>query len=118
MSGGIIAATVNGLTTAITLDTPTDSVPVQMTVGSLNQNMAYNTFLGSSNGTPPNGASTSFTYDSAATYLRRATEHFNLICYPETGCSVAFTSRLLSWQFYCSPDPSTASQVGLLIAKL
>jgi YD repeat-containing protein len=67
VSGGVVSATNNGLTTSVTINSTTNyAAPSQITVGSLNQTMTYNSFLGLSNETAPNSVTASFTYDSAA----------------------------------------------------
>jgi len=65
--GNVTGTTLNnGMTTFISMDTVTTSVPAQLTVGSLTEAMTYNSFLGLSNETGPNGMSSSIAYQNIA----------------------------------------------------
>jgi len=62
--GNIISTALNGVTTSITMDAATSSVPAQATVNSLTETMTYNSFLGLTNETGPNGVSSSISYQN------------------------------------------------------
>lgn len=66
-AGGVLTTTVNGLQSSATSTNATNyAAPSQVTVGSLSSGMSYSSFLGLTNETDPNGASTSIGYDVMA----------------------------------------------------
>jgi RHS repeat-associated protein len=67
IAGGVSNTTVNGVTTTATTTSTTNyAAPSQITVGSLSTSMSYNSFLGLTNETDPNGAQVSIGYDALA----------------------------------------------------
>ena len=62
-NGTVNHSTVNGVTKSLTYDTGnTYSVPTQITVGSLTNTIAYNSFLGATSNTGPNGDVSKISY--------------------------------------------------------
>jgi RHS repeat-associated protein len=67
IAGAPATVTVNGVTTSVsTTGTTNYAAPSLMTVGSLSETMNYNSFLGLTNDSGPNGASVTIGYDANA----------------------------------------------------
>src|SRR5579884_1974381 len=63
--GNIANATVNGLATAVTMDSSLNTVPVSIQTGTSSQTMQWNSFLGLKQSTGQNGDTAQIGYDSA-----------------------------------------------------
>ncbi len=67
ITGGVTSTNNNGVTTSVTTTSTTNyAAPSQVTVGSLSDSMNYNSFLGLTSETDPNGAQVSIGYDVLA----------------------------------------------------
>ncbi len=67
IAGGVSGSTNNGISTSVSTTSATNyAAPSQVTVGSLSTSMNYNSFLGLTNETDPNGAQVSIGYDAMA----------------------------------------------------
>jgi len=66
-AGNVTSAIVNGVTTTVTNNSTNNfAAPAQLTTGSLTDTLTWSSFLGLTNDTGPNGASTSTVYDTYA----------------------------------------------------